>query len=67
MKRLNRANFQNLMQDMKHWGLFLVYLYLNSFLGIMPWNFPYWLPFKVLVPALVLGNPILLKHAFNVP
>lgn len=32
-------------------------------LAIMPWNFPLYLPFKVALPAFVMGSPILLKHA----
>lgn len=36
-------------------------------IAIVPWNFPVWLPFKISIPALILGNPILLKHADSVP
>jgi len=33
------------------------------FKDILPWNFPIWLPFKIGFPALVTGNPILLKNS----
>ena len=37
------------------------------FKDILPWNFPIWLPFKIGFPALVTGNPILLKNSPNTP
>ncbi|WP_017349762.1 NAD-dependent succinate-semialdehyde dehydrogenase [Pantoea sp. A4] len=35
--------------------------------AVEPWNFPYYQLMRVLAPNLALGNPVLAKHANNVP
>lgn len=33
----------------------------------MPWNFPFWLPFKACIPPIVIGNSIMMKHSPSTP
>ena len=39
------------------------FLVIFVFEAIMPWNFPFWVPFKSIIPPLLFGNSIMLKHS----
>ncbi|TVR45985.1 MAG: NAD-dependent succinate-semialdehyde dehydrogenase [Planctomycetota bacterium] len=56
---------ESLESDAQH--SYVRYLPLGPVLGVLPWNAPIWLAFRFCAPALMAGNPCLIKHDPHTP
>lgn len=44
----------------------IVYQSIGPIFGIMPWNLPFWQVLRFFIPAVLIGNTVLVKHAETV-
>ncbi|MBC7471975.1 MAG: NAD-dependent succinate-semialdehyde dehydrogenase [candidate division SR1 bacterium] len=53
--------------DIKAIDSYISFEPLGTLLHVAPWNYPFYLALRPVIPAIMAGNTVLLKHASNVP
>lgn len=51
----------------KNQNQYITYEPMGVLLHIAPWNYPFYLALRPIIPAIMAGNTVLLKHASNMP
>ncbi|MGI0100275.1 MAG: NAD-dependent succinate-semialdehyde dehydrogenase [Candidatus Micrarchaeaceae archaeon] len=46
---------------------FVAFEPIGAVLAVMPWNFPFWQAMRCAIPALAVGNTVILRHSNSVP
>jgi len=46
---------------------YITYQPIGPLMLVQPWNYPFWLAFKTVIPQLLVGNSVLVKNASNNP
>jgi succinate-semialdehyde dehydrogenase / glutarate-semialdehyde dehydrogenase len=53
--------------DTNHKSSFIKFDPLGTLFHIAPWNYPFYLALRPVIPAIMAGNTVVMKHASNVP